>query len=149
MEQPETRYARSGDVWIAYQVFGKDRRTLVFAPGFVSNIEVGWSLGGRAEFFEAAASFARVIQFDKRGTAMSDPSRDSAPRDPDERRPRSHGRRGSARAALLGVDTGAMMPLVFAATYPERTSAIVLTDTAARTLWAPDYPGVRPRPMTS
>jgi pimeloyl-ACP methyl ester carboxylesterase len=73
---PETRYARSGDAAIAYQVFGNGPIDLVFAPGFVSNIELGWSIPRRGEFLRALAEFARVIQFDKRGTGMSDPVRD-------------------------------------------------------------------------
>ena len=141
MELPETQYARSGDVWIAYQVFGEGPVDLVFAPGFVSNIELGWSLAARAGFFEATAAFARVIQFDKRGTGMSDPIRGHASLETqmgDVRAVMDAAR--SERAALFGVDTGGMMSIVFAATYPERTTAIVLTGTAARTLWAPDHP---------
>ena len=136
-----TRYARSGDVSIAYQVFGDGPLDLVFAPGFVSNIELGWSLPGRAAFLEALACFARVIQFDKRGTGMSDPVRGHASletRMDDVRAVMDAAR--SERAALFGVDTGGMMSIVFAATYPDRTAALVLTGTAARTLWAPDHP---------
>ena len=70
--QPETRYAKSSEVNIAYQVFGDGPHDLVFAPGFVSNIELGWMVPGRGDFLRALASFARVIQFDKRGTGMSD-----------------------------------------------------------------------------
>jgi pimeloyl-ACP methyl ester carboxylesterase len=138
---PETRYARSGDVAIAYQVFGDGPIDLVFAPGYVSNIELGWSLSGRAQFLEALGSFARVIQFDKRGTGMSDPVRGHASletRMEDVRAVMDAAR--SERAALFGVDTGGMMSIVFAATYPARTAALVLTGTAARTLWAPDHP---------
>jgi pimeloyl-ACP methyl ester carboxylesterase len=138
---PETRYARSGDVAIAYQVFGEGPLDLVFAPGYVSNIELGWSLSGRAQFLEALGSFARVIQFDKRGTGMSDPVRGHASletRMEDVRAVMDAAR--SERAALFGVDTGGMMSIVFAATYPTRTAALMLTGTAARTLWAPDHP---------
>jgi class 3 adenylate cyclase len=141
VKAPETRYARSGDVAIAYQVFGDGQLDLVFAPGYVSNIELGWSLPGRAEFLEALASFARVIQFDKRGTGMSDPVRGHASletRMEDVRAVMDAAR--SERAALLGVDTGGMMSIVFAATYPDRTAGLLLTGTAARTLWAPDHP---------
>jgi pimeloyl-ACP methyl ester carboxylesterase len=138
---PETGYARSGDVAIAYQVFGEGPIDLVFAPGYVSNIELGWSLSGRAQFLEALGSFARVIQFDKRGTGMSDPVRGHASletRMEDVRAVMDAAR--SERAALFGVDTGGMMSIVFAATYPARTAALVLTGTAARTLWAADHP---------
>jgi pimeloyl-ACP methyl ester carboxylesterase len=141
VDVPETRYARSGDVWIAYQAFGDGPADLVFAPGYVSNIELGWSLPGRAAFLEALSSFARVIQFDKRGTGMSDPVREEVSlesRMDDVRAVMDAAR--SQRAALLGVDTGGMMSIVFAATYPERTAGLILTGTAARTLWAPDHP---------
>ena len=96
---------------------------------------------GRAQFLEAAASFARVIQFDKRGTGMSDPIRGYAALETqmeDVRAVMDAAR--SERAALFGVDTGGMMSIVFAATYPERTAALLLTGTAARTLWALDHP---------
>ena len=141
LELHAARYARNGDVAIAYQVFGDGPVDLVFAPGFVSNIELGWSLPGRAEFLEAVASFARVIQFDKRGTGMSDPVRGHASietRMEDVRAVMDAAQ--SKRAALLGVDTGGMMSIVFAATHPDRTAGLLLTGTAARTLWAPDHP---------
>jgi pimeloyl-ACP methyl ester carboxylesterase len=139
--RPKTHYARNGDVWIAYQVFGEGPIDLVFAPGFVSNIELGWLLPGRGEFLTTLASFARVIQFDKRGTGMSDPVREFASletRMDDVRAVMDAAR--SERAALFGVDTGGMMSIVFAATYPERTEGLILTGTAARSLWAPDHP---------
>ena len=141
LELSAPRYARNGDVAIAYQVFGDGPVDLVFAPGYVSNIELGWSLPGRAEFLEALASFARVIQFDKRGTGMSDPVRGHASietRMEDVRAVMDAAR--SKRAALLGVDTGGMMSIVFAATHPDRTAGLLLAGTAARTLWAPDHP---------
>jgi pimeloyl-ACP methyl ester carboxylesterase/class 3 adenylate cyclase len=138
---PETRYAKSGDVSIAYQVLGEGPEDLVFVPGFVSNIELGWSLPGRSEFLNGLASFARVIQFDKRGTGMSDRVRDLPTletRMDDVRAVMDAA--GSERAALLGVDAGGPMSVLFAASYPERTSAIALYGSFARTLWAPDYP---------
>jgi pimeloyl-ACP methyl ester carboxylesterase/class 3 adenylate cyclase len=140
---PETRYARSGDVNIAYQVIGDGPIDLVFVPGFVSNIELGWTVPDRGDFLRALASFARVIQFDKRGTGMSDrvgvqelPTLET--RMDDVRAVMDAAR--SERAALFGVDTGGTMSVLFAATYPERTSALVLFGALARTLWAPDYP---------
>ena len=139
--EPETRYAKSGDVNIAYQVFGDGPHDLVFAPGFVSNIELGWAVPGRGDFLRALASFARVIQFDKRGTGMSDRVGDLhtlETRMDDVRAVMDAAR--SERAALFGVDTGGTMSLVFAATYPERTTALVLNGASARTLWAPDHP---------
>ena len=67
---PETRYVKSGDVHIAYQVFGEGPIDIVFVPGFVSNVEAIWSSTDRAEFFRRLASFSRVIVFDKRGTGL-------------------------------------------------------------------------------
>ncbi|HEY7003273.1 MAG TPA: adenylate/guanylate cyclase domain-containing protein [Gaiellaceae bacterium] len=141
MDQPETHYARSGDVSIAYQAFGTGPIDLVFAPGYVSNIELGWSLPDRREFLEALAEFTRVIQFDKRGTGLSDPVLGHASletRMEDLRTVMDAVR--STRAVLLGVDNGGMMSIVFAATYPDRTAGLLLTGTAARTLWAPEHP---------
>ena len=141
MKVPDTRYARSGDIAIAYQVFGEGPVDLVFAPGFVSNVEHGWSIPGRGEFLRALAGFARVIQFDKRGAGMSDRVADSVAletRMDDVRAVMDAA--GSERAALLGVDSGGTMSAVFAATYPERTAGLVLFGTSARTLWAPDHP---------
>ena len=68
-----TRYARSGDVNIAYQVVGSGERDLVYVPGWVSNIEVMWDDPGLARFLRRFASFSRLITFDKRGTGLSDP----------------------------------------------------------------------------
>jgi class 3 adenylate cyclase len=139
---PETRYAKAADgVHIAYQVVGEGPIDLVFAPGFVSNIEMGWRVPGRAEFLRSLASRARVIQFDKRGTGMSDPVQDSLTlevRMDDVRAVMDAA--GSQRAALLGVDSGGTMSAVFAATYPNRSAGLVLFGTSARTLWAPEHP---------
>lgn len=138
---PEIRYAKSGSVNIAYQTIGDGEHDLVFAPGFVSNIELGWTMPGRGDFLRGLASFARVIQFDKRGTGLSDRTGDLhtlETRMDDVRAVMDAAR--SERAALFGVDTGGSMSLVFAATYPERTTALILYGARARTLWAPDHP---------
>jgi class 3 adenylate cyclase len=122
-------------------VFGEGPLDLVFAPGFVSNVEIGWTVPGRGEFLRSLAEFARVIQFDKRGTGMSDPVRDSLTLEArmDDVRAVMDAV-GSRRAALLGVDSGGTMSAVFAATYPERTAGLILWGTSARTLWAADHP---------
>src|SRR4030067_425048 len=75
----QTRYAKSGDVHIAYQVVGDGPFDLVFVPGFVSHLECAWEEPGLARFFERLASFSRLILFDKRGTGMSDRMGDSIP----------------------------------------------------------------------
>jgi pimeloyl-ACP methyl ester carboxylesterase len=136
----ETRYARSGDVHIAYQVTGDGPFDLVFVPGFVTHIELAWGLPGFAEFLNAMASFSRFIRFDKRGTGMSDPV-SGAPtletRMDDVRAVMDAV--GSHRAAFYGLSEGAAMSLLFAATYPERTAALIVRSCSPRTMWAPDF----------
>ena len=134
MDVPETRYARSGDVNIAYQVFGQGP-DLVHVPGFVSNIDVMWQHPALASFFERVASFSRVILFDKRGTGLSD-------RVPLHELPTLEQRMddvravmdaaGSERAILFGHSEGGAMCILFAATYPQRTSALILYGTYAK-----------------
>jgi pimeloyl-ACP methyl ester carboxylesterase/class 3 adenylate cyclase len=137
----ETRYARSGDIHIAYQVVGSGPFDLVFVPGYVTHLELAWRLPTFAPVLAEMASFARLIKFDKRGTGMSDPVR-GAPtletRMDDVRAVMDAV--GSRRAALYGLSDGASMSVLFAATYPERIAALVLRSPIARTLWAPDYP---------
>ncbi|HEY7651091.1 MAG TPA: adenylate/guanylate cyclase domain-containing protein [Methylomirabilota bacterium] len=144
--KPETRYARSGDVNIAYQAFGEGPRDLVIVPGWVSNVEVFWEDPSMARFLERLASFARVILFDKRGTGLSDRVADIPnleTRMDDVRAVMDAVR--SPRAALLGYSEGGAMCTLFAATYPERTAALVLVNSYARRIWAPDYPWGTPR----
>ena len=141
--QPETRYAKSGDVHIAYQVVGDGPFDLVIVPGWVSHVEEFWDDRDAAYWFRRLASFSRLILFDKRGTGLSD-------RVPDAELPTLEQRMddvravmdaaGSEQAALLGFSEGGSMALVFAATYPERTLALALYATYARRLWAPDHP---------
>ena len=120
-ELPETRYARSGDVNIAYQVTGDGPFDLVFVPGFVTHVELAWGLPSFAPFLDRLASFCRLIRFDKRGTGMSDPV-SGAPtletRMDDVRAVMDAV--GSQRAAFYGLSEGAAMSILFAATYPER-----------------------------
>ena len=127
MTRPETRYAKSGEVSIAYQVLGEGPFDLVFAPGFVSNVEYGWEEPSLASFYERLASFCRLIIFDKRGTGASDRVTgvpDLETRMDDVRAIMDAV--GSERAAVLGYSEGAAMAALFAATYPERTPALVL-----------------------
>jgi pimeloyl-ACP methyl ester carboxylesterase/class 3 adenylate cyclase len=138
---PETRYARSGEVKIAYQVVGDGPFDLVFVPGYVTHLELAWKLPNFGPSLAEMAAFSRLIKFDKRGTGMSDPV-SGAPtletRMDDVRAVMDAV--GSHRAALFGLSEGASMSALFAATYPERTAALVLRSPVARTLWAPDYP---------
>ena len=138
---PETKYARSGDVHIAYQVMGQGPVDLVFVPGFVSHLERHWDNPGYRRLFERISSYARLIRFDKRGTGLSDRTT-SIPtleqRMDDVRAVMDAA--GSSRASLFGFSEGGAMAILFAATYPERTSALVLYGTYAREAWAPDHP---------
>ena len=141
MRAVETRYARSGDVSIAYQVAGEGPFDVVFIFGWVSHVEMAWHVPAYRGLFERLGSFARLIIFDKRGTGMSDRPQ-GAPtletRMDDVRVVMDAA--GSERAAIIGMSDGAPMSLLFAATYPDRTRALVLFGGLARTLWAPDYP---------
>ena len=137
----ETRYARSGDVNIAYQVTGEGPFDLIHVPGFVSHVELAWQVPGIASFARRLGSVSRLIRFDKRGTGMSDrvsgaPTLET--RMDDVRAVMDAV--GSERAALLGVSEGGPMSALFAATYPERVWALVLYGTFARVRWAHDYP---------
>lgn len=141
--QPLTRYARSGTVSIAFQVVGNGPRDLVFVRGWVSHLEAGWDEPLRARFFRRLASFSRLILFDKRGTGMSD-------RVPDRELPGLEQRMddvravmdtvGSRSAAVLGHSEGAGMAMLFAATYPERTTALITFGGFACRIWDPEYP---------
>jgi class 3 adenylate cyclase len=143
MELPETRYAHSGDVNIAYQVVGDGPLDLVYVPGWVSNIEFMWSYEPFAHFLRRLASFSRLILFDKRGTGLSDYV-------PTDQLPTLEQRMddvravldavGSERAALFGHSEGGNMCLLFAATYPERVTALALLAIYAKRLRSDDYP---------
>jgi class 3 adenylate cyclase len=141
--QPTTRYARSGTVNIAYQVVGDGPRDLVYVGGWVTHLESGWDEPLLARFRRRLASFSRLILFDKRGTGMSD-------RVPDANLPTLEERMddvravmdavGSERAALFGHSEGASMATLFAATYPQRTTALVTFGAFACRLRNPEYP---------
>ena len=124
---PVTRYAKSGNVHVAYQVFGEGPLDLVFVPGFISNIENYWEEPSFARWLLGLARFARVIAFDKRGTGMSDRV-DSLP-NLDERMDDVRAVMDAAdskRAAVYGLSEGGSLATLFAATYPERCQALVL-----------------------
>jgi class 3 adenylate cyclase len=141
-----TRYAVSDGVHIAYQVHGAGPIDLVVVPGFVSHLEISQENAGIRHILDRLSSFARVIVFDKRGTGMSDPVADvptMETRMDDVRAVMDAA--GSERAVLVGVSEGAPMCILFAATYPERTAALVLEGAMARSTWAEDYPWATPR----
>jgi pimeloyl-ACP methyl ester carboxylesterase len=139
--EAETRYARSGELWIAYQVVGDGPFDLLWAPGYLSHLEQNQWWPPYAAFVERMASFSRLITFDRRGSGLSD-------------RPLSLGSfeemtdditavldaASSERAALFGGAEGGPMCALYAATFPERTTALVLGASYARRTRAPDYP---------
>jgi pimeloyl-ACP methyl ester carboxylesterase/class 3 adenylate cyclase len=138
---PETRYVKSGDVHIAYQVLGSGGKDLVFVPGFVSNLEAVWEFTEHANFLRRLASFCRLIIFDKRGTGMSD--RSSQLFSLEQRMEDVHAvmdAAGSQCATLFGLSEGGPMSILFAASYPQRTTGLILYGSYAKRAWAPDYP---------
>ncbi|TMG83166.1 MAG: adenylate/guanylate cyclase domain-containing protein [Betaproteobacteria bacterium] len=140
---PQTRFTRSGNVHIAYQVVGEGPLDLVFVPGWVSHVELAWEEPTLASFLERLASFSRLIVFDKRGTGLSD-------RVPDIQLPTHEERMddiravmdaaGSQRAAVFGFSEGGNLAALFAAMYPQRTTALITCGSFAKRIWAPDYP---------
>ena len=141
--RPETRYAKSGDVNIAYQVVGEGPVDLIYVPGWISNLELMWDEPAHAHVLDRFASFSRLILFDKRGTGLSDPV-------PLDRLPTLEERMDDVRAvldaveceqpAVFGFSEGGNMSVLFAATYPERTRALALYGVFAKRIWSPDYP---------
>jgi pimeloyl-ACP methyl ester carboxylesterase len=138
--KPETKYARNGDVNIAYQVVGDGPRDLILVPGWVSNLDLFWEDPSAARFFERMASFGRLILFDKRGTGLSDRAEIGTleVRMDDVRAVMDAAR--SSRATLLGYSEGGPMCMLFAATHPDRTAGLITIGSFPRRIWAPDYP---------
>jgi class 3 adenylate cyclase len=139
----ETRYARSKDGYVAYQVVGDGPLDLVFIPGWASNVEVIWEESSFAHFLHRLSTFSRLLCFDKRGSGVSDPvplaALPTLEQWMDDVRAVMDAA-DSKRAALLGSHEGGQMAMLFAATYPERTSALILLHTCARHLRDEDYP---------
>jgi pimeloyl-ACP methyl ester carboxylesterase/class 3 adenylate cyclase len=143
---PETRYAQSGDVHVAYQVVGEGEPDLILVAEFWHSIEAQWEEPALAGFLRSLSSFGRLISFDQRGTGISDPAPpnelpwleqwlDDISAVMDEV--------GSKQAVLLGMGGGGTLSTLFAATYPERTSGLVLVNSYPRLSQAPDYPAGR------
>jgi class 3 adenylate cyclase len=140
---PRTQFARSGRYNIAYQIVGDGPFDLLWVPGFVSNVELSWEEPLLARFLQRLASFSRLILFDKRGTGMSD-------RVPLDELPTLEERMedlvavldaaGSQRAALVSHSEGGNLAILFAATYPQRTIALVTLGVFAKRVWSADYP---------
>ena len=139
--QPQTHYAKSAEVHIAYQVIGEGPFDLVFVPGFVSHVEASWQYEKIAKFFNQLSSFSRLILFDKRGTGLSDRSSQlfTLEQRMDDVRAVMDAA-DSDRAAIFGISEGGPMSILFAATYPERTSALIMYGAYAKRARAKDYP---------
>jgi class 3 adenylate cyclase len=142
-DRPETRYARSADgAYIGYQVLGDGPIDLVIVPTWWSNVDAQWDVPDLAEFLNRVARFCRLIVFDKRGVGVSDPvplaSLPTLEEWMDDLRTVLDAV-SSARAALFGIHGGGLMCLLFAATYPERVSTLVLLNAYARSVDGPDY----------
>lgn len=125
-EMPEVRFAENGEVDIAYQVLGHGQPDLVFVAGAFTHLRVLWEQPLYRRFCERLASFTRLILFDKRGMGMSDHTRVGTLEERMDDVRAVLDAAGSQRAALLGVSEGGPMSMLFAATYPERTSSLVL-----------------------
>ena len=141
MEVPPTRYAKSGEVNIAYQVVGEGPFDVVYAPGFISHLEALWDVPFFRGFAERLAAFSRLILFDKRGTGLSDRVGGSPTfeqRMDDIRAVMDAA--GSDRAALVGVSEGGPMSMLFSATYPDRVSSLTLIGCGPRFSTAEDWP---------
>jgi class 3 adenylate cyclase len=137
---PETRYARSGDLHIAYQVVGDGPMDLVYIPSWISQVEHYWDEPTVARYFSRLASFSRLIMFDRRGSGLSDPVTE-APMLEEQMDDvcAVMDAAGSERAALFALLEGGAMAALFAATHPERTTALALYEAQPRMSWAPDY----------
>jgi pimeloyl-ACP methyl ester carboxylesterase len=139
--RPKTRYARSGDIQVAYQVTGEGAIDVVWAPGTFSHLDLDWDRPDKARFLERFGSFCRLIRFDKRGTGLSDRPTGAATleeRTDDIRAVMDAC--GSQRAVIFGGSEGASMACVFAATYPHRTHSLLIWGGQARWLRTEDYP---------
>jgi len=140
-EIPQTRYAVSGDLHIAYQVTGAGDQDIVFVPGLISHLDLWWEEPVTSRFFGRLASLGRVILFDKRDTGLSDRAPGDTPLEEQMADLQAvMDACGSRRAVLFGYSEGAPMSLLFAATYPERVAALILGSAAARWKAAADYP---------
>ncbi|MDX6660768.1 MAG: hypothetical protein QOJ55_1590, partial [Solirubrobacteraceae bacterium] len=145
--RPETKYAPNDGVHLAYQVFGEGDLDLVLVNGYLGHVELVWEDEPAARFLEGLASFARVINFDRRGSGLSDPVAEAPTleqRMDDVRAVMDAA--GSERAALMGISEGVSMCILFAATHPDRTQALVAYGGMARATAADDYPWANPAP---
>ena len=143
-EIPDTRYAKNGDgVHIAFQVVGDGPLDVVFMPLGATHVELAWELPAFARVFRRLASFSRLIRFDMRGSGLSDPLNLGELPSIEEHAGEMLAvldAAGSEHAAVVANDTGGLLAIFFAATYPKRVSSLVLEGCFARLARAPDYP---------
>ena len=138
---PKTKYARSDDVRIAYQITGDGPFDVVWAPGTMSHLDLDWEIPQRALFFERFSKFCRLIRFDKRGTGLSDRPVKMATleeRTDDIRAVMDD--IGIECANIFGVSEGGSMACLFAATYPQRVNSLLVWGAQARWIASPDHP---------
>jgi pimeloyl-ACP methyl ester carboxylesterase len=137
---PEVRYARSGDVHVAYQVVGDGPLDIVLVTGFVTNLHVLWEDPGYRRFCERLGSFARVLLFDKRGMGLSDRVQAGTLEERMDDVRAVMDAAGSERAALIGISEGGPLSMLFAASYPERTVALLLCGAEVKEETTEDWP---------
>jgi pimeloyl-ACP methyl ester carboxylesterase len=137
---PQVRYARSGDVHIAYQVLGEGEIDLVFVMGWLTTLETYWELPGYRRFMQRLAGFTRLILFDKRGMGLSDRSVMGTLEERMDDVRAVMDAVGSQRAVLLGVSEGAPLSMVFAATHPERTAGLIFVGGEVKEILEDDWP---------
>jgi class 3 adenylate cyclase len=147
--QPEVRYAKGDEGYVAYALIGQGAQDMLFIPNWATNLETMWEEPSVVRYFDRLARFGRVICFDKRGSGLSDPvplaSLPTLEQWMDDAR-LAMDASDAERAALIGDTEGGPMAMLFAATYPERTSALVLINSFARWRRADDYPAGMPEP---
>ncbi|MGH8504380.1 MAG: adenylate/guanylate cyclase domain-containing protein [Stenotrophobium sp.] len=147
MPQPQTRYARAGESYIAYQVVGEGPIDLIYAGGLITNVDLSWDFPEAERFLMRLASFSRLILFDRRGSGLSD-------RPPNCRMPTAEDWAedlrvvmetvGSSQAAIFAERDAGPVAMIFAANHPEKVSALILANTTARYASEPDYPCGQP-----
>jgi pimeloyl-ACP methyl ester carboxylesterase len=147
MTPPRTKYARSGDLAIAYQVWGKGPVDLIWAPGTASHLDLEWDMPLRALFFEKLGAFCRVIKFDKRGTGLSDrPTRMATLEERADDIRAVMDAEKVERASLFRVSEGGSMASLFAALNPDRVTSLIVWGTQARWCASDDHPwGMSPQ----
>lgn len=144
---PTTKYAKAGNTHIAYQAVGDGPVDIVLVPNWITHVEAMWEIPSIARYLRRLSSFARVLVYDQRGTGMSDPVSLDAPPTLESRMDEVLAVLDAARsdrAAVVGFESGSPMALLFAATFPDRTQALLIINGYARILRNDDYPNGLP-----